>query len=238
VPGEILKHIVTILISILTAAGTTFFISYMKDRKRKTIEHLSFNDDRIRIIDSIFFNSSLSFIMALNIAGINLDINYRWPLMILFGAGIIFFTYGHLRFHKSFLIDIFKNNKQTKLKPILISIFILVIWVFTFTTISFIESFGDRVSYAAYILVFFFYTILFNLRQYFKWGVTRGYKKIIVSTIDGSIYETMELIFLDDSIAIFEKMAAKRVIIPNHQIRTIEYEYDKTTIADFIDEEH
>jgi hypothetical protein len=235
--GEILKHVVTILISILTAAGTTFFISYMEGRNRRAIKQLSFNDDRIRIVDSIFLNSFLSFIMALTVAGINLDFKYKWPFMVLFGTGIISFTYAHLRFHKSFLIDTFQN-KQTKLKLILISTFILAAWVFTFITISFIDSFGDKVSYIAYILVFFFYTILFNLRQYFKWGVTRGYKKIIVSTIDGSIYETMELIFLDDSIAIFEKMAAKRVIIPNHQIRTIEYEYDKTTIADFIDEEH
>ncbi len=236
-PGEILKHIVTILISILTAAGTTFFISYMKDRKRKTIEHLSFNDDRIRIIDSIFFNSSLSFIMALNIAGINLDINYRWPLMILFGAGIIFFTYGHLRFHKSFLIDTFRN-KQTKLRLILISIFILVIWFFTFGVIFFIESFGDRATYIAYLFSFLFYATLFNLRQYFKWGVTRSYKRIAVITIDGNRYESMELANLDDYVVIYESKSDKRVIIPNHQIKLIEYEYDKTTIADFIDKEH
>lgn len=235
-PGEILKHIVTILISILTAAGTTFFISYMKDKKRKAIEQLSFNDDRIRIIDSIFLNSSLSFIIALIIVSANLDGNYKWPFIILLGVGIVFFTYGHLRFHKSFLIDTFRNE-QTKLRLILISIFILVIWVFTFTTISFIESFGDRATYIAYLFAFLFYATLFNLRQYFKWGVTRSYKRITVITIDGNRYESMELVNLDDYIVIYESKSDKRVIIPNHQIKLIEYEYKKTTIADFIDEE-
>ncbi|MFA7077271.1 MAG: hypothetical protein WC147_02500 [Syntrophomonas sp.] len=235
-PGEILKHIVTILISILTAAGTTFFINYMKDKKRKAIEQVSFNNDRIRILDSIALNSSLSFIIALIIVSANLDGNYKWPFIILLGVGIVFFTYGHLRFHKSFLIDTFRNE-QTKLRLILISIFILVIWVFTFGVIFFIESFGDRATYIAYLFAFLFYATLFNLRQYFKWGVTRSYKRITVITIDGNRYESMELVNLDDYIVIYESKSDKRVIIPNHQIKLIEYEYKKTTIADFIDEE-
>lgn len=39
-------------------------------------------------------------------------------------------------------------------------------------------------------------------------------------------------------LAVTESKSDKRVIIPNHQIKLIEYEYDKTTIADFIDKEH
>lgn len=237
VPGEILKHIATILISILTAAATTFLMNYMKDKKRKMVEQITFNDDRIRILDSIALNSFLSFIIALIIVGANLDGNYKWPFIILFGVGIVFFTYGHLRFHKSFLIDTFRN-KQTKLRLILISIFILVIWFFTFGVIFFIESFGDRATYLAYLFAFLFYATLFNLKQYFKWGVTRSYKRIAVITIDGNRYESMELVNLDDYIVIYESKSDKRVIIPNHQIKVIEYEYDKTTIADFIDKEH
>jgi hypothetical protein len=49
VPGEILKHIATILISILTAAATTFLMNYMKDKKRKMVEQITFNDDRMNI---------------------------------------------------------------------------------------------------------------------------------------------------------------------------------------------
>ena len=48
----------------------------------------------------------------------------------------------------------------------------------------------------------------------------------------------MELANLDDYVVIYESKSDKRVIIPNHQIKLIEYEYDKTTIADFIDKEH
>ena len=142
-----------------------------------------------------------------------------------------------MRFHKSFLIDTFRN-KQTKLRLILISIFILVIWFFTFGVIFFIESFGDRATYIAYLFAFLFYATLFNLRQYFKWGVTRSYKRIAVITIDGNRYESMELVNLDDYIVIYESKSDKRVIIPNHQIKLIEYEYKKTTISDFIDEVH
>jgi hypothetical protein len=48
----------------------------------------------------------------------------------------------------------------------------------------------------------------------------------------------MELLKLDDHIAIYKQEADKRIIIPCHQIKAIEYEYEKTTIAYFIDEEH
>ena len=99
VPGEILKHIATILISILTAAATTFLMNYMKDKKRKMVEQITFNDDRIRILDSIALNSSLSFIIALIIVGANLMaiINglYNFILWIVF-------YHGHLDFINHF----------------------------------------------------------------------------------------------------------------------------------------
>lgn len=56
-PSEILKHIETIIASVLTAAGTTFLIIYIKNRKMRLIEQITVYDDRIRIIDSIVMNS-------------------------------------------------------------------------------------------------------------------------------------------------------------------------------------
>jgi hypothetical protein len=56
-PSEILKHIETIITSVLTAAGTTFLIIYIKNRKMRLIEQITVYDDRIRIIDSIVMNS-------------------------------------------------------------------------------------------------------------------------------------------------------------------------------------
>jgi uncharacterized membrane protein YidH (DUF202 family) len=221
----------------LTAAATTFLMSYMKDKKRKMVEQISSNDDRIKIINSIVLNSFLSFILALIVTGVNLDNNYKSPFIILIGMGIVFFTYGHLRFHKSFLIGAFQN-KQTKLGFILISLFILIIWISILVVIFYIESFGDKPTYIALLLILLFYTTLFNFSQYFKWGVTRSYNKIVVVTIDGNRHDSAELINLDDYIVIYESKSDKRVIIPSHQIKVIEYEYEKTTIADFIDEEH
>ena len=46
----------------------------------------------------------------------------------------------------------------------------------------------------------------------------------------------MELVNLDDYIVIESKKLEE--IIPNRQIKLIEYEYKKTTISDFIDEVH
>ncbi|MCR6546213.1 hypothetical protein NVS47_11940 [Dehalobacterium formicoaceticum] len=236
-PGEILKHIATILISILTAAATTFLMNYMKDKKRKMVEQIISDDDRIGIIKSIVINSFFSFILALSLTDANLDNNYKSPFIILIVMGVVFFTYAHLRFHKSFLIDTFRN-KQTKLKLILITIFILIIWLLAFIIILNIKFLGDKPTNIVFLLILLFYTTLFNLSQYFKWDVTRSYNKIVVVTIDGNRYESIELINIDDSIVIFESKNDKRVIIPNHQIKLIEYEYKKTTIANFIDEEH
>lgn len=237
VPSEVLKHMATILISILTATVTTFLMNYMKDKKRKMVEQITSDDNRIRIINSIVLNSFLSIILALIVTGVNLDNNYKLPFIILIGMGIVFFTYGHLRFHKSFLIDTFRN-KQTKLGLILISIFILIVWLLALIIIINIKFLGDKQTYIALLLILFFYTTLFNLSQYFKWNVTRSYNKIVVVTIDGNRHESIELINIDDYIVIYESKSDKRVIIPNHQIKLIEYEYKKTTISDFIDEEH
>ena len=179
-------------------------------------------------------NSLLSFIIAIVIADADIDNNYKLPIIIIVGAGIAFFTYGHLRFHKSFLIDTLRS-KQTKLPLILVALFIFSFWV---SILWFIFRFGESSTHISRILIFPFYIILFTLRLYFKWGITRSYKKIIVITIDGSRYESMELLKLDDHIAIYKQEADKRIIIPCHQIKAIEYEYEKTTIAYFIDEEH
>lgn len=237
VPSEIFKHTVTVFISILTAVATTFLINYMKDKKRKMVEQKTFYDDRIMIINSIVLISLLSFVLATIINSVDLSNNYKLPFIILIGLMVVFFTYAHLRLHKSFLIDTF-HNKETKCSLVLISIFILMIWISTLLVIFFIESFGDKPTHIAYLLILFFYTMLFNLKQYFKWNVTRSYKKIVVATIDGDRYESLELMSLDDYIVIYESKSDKRVIIPYHQIKVIEYEYAKTTLAGFMDKEH
>ncbi|MFA5636791.1 MAG: hypothetical protein WC977_12915, partial [Anaerovoracaceae bacterium] len=189
------------------------------------------------IIDSIVLNSLLSFIMAIIIADADMDSNGKLLFIIIFGAGIVFFTYGHLRFHKSFLIDTLRN-KQTKSASILVALFIFGFWAFILWSIFAIGRFDESSTHIARILILPFYFSIFTLRLYFKWGATRSYKKIIVITIDGSRYESMELLNLDDYIAIYGKETDKRIIIPSHQIKAIEYEYEKTTIADFIDKEH
>lgn len=232
---EILKHAVTILISVLAAVATTLLINYIKDQKRKTIERITSYDERIRIINSIALNSFFSFILASAITSANIENNYKLFFIILIVLGVAFFTYAHLRFHKSFLKNAF-HNKQTRFRLILILIFILIVWIFILFAISFIESFGDKPTYLAYLFVLLFYTTLFNLSQYYKWEVTRSYNKIIVITVDSIRYESMELIKFDDCIAIYNVSDDKRIIIPHHRINVIEYE--KASLADFINEEH
>lgn len=194
---EILRHIITIVISISTAVTTTFLINYMKDKKRKVVEQTTPYDDRISIINCIAIQSMISFILGVIITGANLDQSYKLIFVILIDVGIVFFTYANLRFHKSFLIKTFQD-KETKWGLISISTIILIMWIFILVVMFFIKSFGDKLTYTAYLLILFFYMILFNLRQYFKWQVIRNYRKIIVVTIDGNRHETRELMNLDD----------------------------------------
>lgn len=237
VRDEILGHIITIVISILTAVTTTFLVNHMKNKKRKVVEQIAPYDHRINIINCIAIHSLLSFILALIVAGVKLDQNYKMVFIILNNMAIMLFIFANLRFHKSFLIHTLKN-KETKWNLILISIFILVIWVSILVAMFFIRSFRDKPTSITYLFILFFYTTLFNLKQYFKQDIIRNYRKIIVVTIDGIRYETTELINLDDYIVIYETKRDTRVMIPNQQIKVIEYEYQKITIAEFIDKEH
>ena len=113
----------------------------------------------------------------------------------------------------------------------------IITWISALTAILFIKHIGDGATITAFTLILLLFATLFNLRQYLMWNLTRMYKKIVVVTIDGDIYESTNLINLENFIALYESKSDKRVIIPNNQIKTIEYEYQKSTLADFIDKE-
>lgn len=234
---ELVKPITTILISVLAAAITALLIDLIKNKKRKMVEQIIFYDDNIRIIISIFQNSIMSFILAYSLSFSNLGSIYKAPFIALIGIIIVLSTYGHLRFHKSYLIDTFQN-KEIRIEFIMISIFIVIIWIITLIFIFSIEEFGDNSTHLAYTLILFFYSSLFIISQYFKWGNTRSYNKIVVSTIDDDRYETKELIHIEDYVVIYERKNDRRIVLPNHQIKKIAYEYEKTTLRDFIDKEH
>lgn len=223
----------TIIVSILTASITIILVDYMKDRKWRKAEQITSYDDRIEIIQSIAINSFFSFVLAIGIASLNVENHYKALFIVLMAISIVFFTYTHLRFHKSFLTKIYQS-KESRCEFIRISLFILIVWISVLIAIFQTKYFGS----IPLLLTLAFYIILFWLNQYFKWGITRRYNKIIVVTIDGDVYESIELISLDDCKIIYESKSDKRVIIPNHQIKLIEYEYKITTVADFIDKEH
>jgi len=237
VSNEVLKSIPTILLSSVTAVAITFLIHYMKERKRRAIEQITHYDDRMEIIDFIAKNSTISLIFALVIAYLGIDFIHQVPFIILLATNVVFFTYIFLRFHKSFLIKTYQN-KESRCGFTLISLFISIVWVATLISILLIKQIGDWPTFTAFTLAMSLYTLLFNLRMYFKWTLTRWYKKIIVVTVGGDIYESIELVEFDDYVAIYENTNDKRIIIPKHQIKAIDYEYQETTIADFIDKEH
>lgn len=231
-----LKYFAPILISIFTATATTLLIGFIKDKKKRIVEKITDYDERVGIIDSIAINSCLSFILALTIALYNVAFLYKVPFIILLAITVIFFTYVHLRFRKSLLIKAYYNQEK-RCEFILISLFVIITWISALTAILFIKHIGDGATITAFTLILLLFATLFNLRQYLMWNLTRMYKKIVVVTIDGDIYESTNLINLENFIALYESKSDKRVIIPNNQIKTIEYEYQKSTLADFIDKE-
>jgi hypothetical protein len=79
---------------------------------------------------------------------------------------------------------------------------------------------------------------LFILSIYFKSEVTRVFDKIVVYTLDGECHVTKEVKIIDNFTVIHNSKNDKRIIIPNNQIRLIEYEYKKTSVTDFINQKH
>lgn len=234
---EILKHLITILVSIVASVTTTILIYYIKSKRIKVVEQLTSYDERREIIKSVVNNSLYSFALATFITTLELDYYIKLSFIILFCFMTLIFTYSHLRFHSSYLVDALRNRK-TRYWLIIISLTILSLWVSALLSIFSIKSLGDTATLISCTLIFLLYTNLFILSIYFKSEVTRVFDKIVVYTLDGECHVTKEVKIIDNFTVIHNSKNDKRIIIPNNQIRLIEYEYKKTSVTDFINQKH
>jgi cation transport ATPase len=108
---EILKHLITILVSIVASVTTTILIYYIKSKRMKVVEKLTSYDERREIIKSVVNNSLYSFALATFITTLELDYYIKLSFIILFCFMTLIFTYSHLRFHSSYFVDALRNRK-------------------------------------------------------------------------------------------------------------------------------